>query len=81
MKTCSVTEAKNDLNRLIKQAGKERILLTRRGKPAAVILGFNEEEDWLDFQLEHDPRFLQRIARARAEIRQGDFVKLEDLPD
>jgi prevent-host-death family protein len=81
MKTCTLTEAKHDFGRLIKQAGKARVLVTRRGKPAAVIVGFKNEEDWLDYQLEHDPRFLRRIARARTEIGEGKFVKLEDLPD
>ena len=31
-----------------------------------------------DFQLEHDPRFVQRIERARKSLRSGDGVKLEE---
>ena len=30
-------------------------------------MGFASEDDWFDYKLEHDPRFLQRIARARGK--------------
>jgi hypothetical protein len=37
------------------------------------------EDDWFDYKLEHDPRFLQRIAQARASVRAGKGVRLEDI--
>ena len=80
MKTCTLTRAKLDIGRLVKLARKQRILLTRRGRPVAVLIGLEDEEDWLDYQLEHDARFPARIAKARAEIKEGKFLKLEDLP-
>ena len=39
------------------------------------------EEDWFDYRLETDPRFLERIANARANLKAGRGVRLEDLPD
>jgi len=30
-----------------------------------------ESEDWFDYRLEHDPRFLRRIEQARNSIRAG----------
>ena len=33
-----------------------------------------------DYRLEHDEKFLRRIARAREDIRKDRFVSLEDLP-
>ena len=34
-----------------------------------------------DYRIEHDERFLRKIAKAREEIRKGQFVPLEELPD
>jgi hypothetical protein len=44
-----------------------------------VLIGFESEEDWFDYRLENDPRFLQRIERARKNLRAGRGIKLEDL--
>lgn len=40
------------------------------------------KDDWFDYQLENDPRFLARIEAARQSLRQGRGVRLEalDLP-
>jgi len=51
------------------------------GRAAGVLIGFRSEDDWFDYRLEHDPGFLQRIADARAALRQGLGVPLEDLSD
>jgi hypothetical protein len=40
---------------------------------------FESEEDWFDYRLENDPRFLRRIEQARRSLRAGRGVKLEDL--
>ncbi|HVR38314.1 MAG TPA: hypothetical protein VMU84_04410 [Thermoanaerobaculia bacterium] len=39
------------------------------------------EDDWFEYRLERDPKFLARIETARAEIRAGKGIKLEDLPE
>ncbi len=81
MKKHTMTEAKNDICRIIKEAEKEEVLITRHGKPAAIVIGFHDEEDWLDYKLENDPRFLKKIAEAREDIAYERFTKLEDLPE
>ena len=43
------------------------------------IEGFASEEDCFDYKLEHDPRFLQRIAKARASLEAGEGVRIEDV--
>jgi hypothetical protein len=43
------------------------------------LIGFQSEEDWLDYRLEHDPRSLRRIERARSSLRAGRGLRLEDL--
>jgi len=43
------------------------------------LLGFSSEDDWFDYRLESDPRFLKRIEQARKSLRAGRGVKLEDV--
>jgi len=62
-------------------AEKDVIVITRNGKPAGVLMGFASEDDWLDFQLEHDRRFVGRIAQARQSLQAGKGIKLEGLAD
>jgi prevent-host-death family protein len=79
MKKVALSEVKDDLSRFLHVAEKEDIVITRHGQPAAVIIGFASEDDWFDYQLENDPRFLARIESARQSLRQGRGVRLEDL--
>ena len=43
------------------------------------MIGLESEEDWFEYRLEHDARFLQRIEQARSSLRAGRGVRLEDL--
>lgn len=79
MKQVALSEIKDDLSKYLRLAENEEIVITRHGKPAGVLVGFASDEEWFDYKLEHDPRFLQRIARARASLRAGKGIKLEDL--
>jgi len=51
----------DDLSRFLREAETQDVVITRHGKPAGVLIGFKSEDDWFDYRLEHDPRFLQRI--------------------
>lgn len=79
MKQIALSDVKDDLSRYLRMAEDETIVITRHGKPAGVLIGFADEEAWDDYRLENDPRFLQRIAKAREQIRQGRGVRLEEL--
>ena len=79
VKEVPLSEMKDDLSRFLREAEKHDIVITRHGKPAGVLIGFESEEDWFDYRLEHDPRFLERVERARGSLRAGRGVKLEDV--
>ena len=79
VKEVPLSEIKDDLSRYLREAEKGEIVITRHGKPAGVLIGFESEEDWFDYRLENDPRFLRRIEQARRSLRAGRGVKLEDL--
>ena len=79
MKKIALSAIKDDLSRFLHEAESEQIVITRHGRPAGILVGFASEDDWLDYRLEHDPGFLDRIASARASLQAGRGVRLEDL--
>ena len=74
-----LSEIKDDLSRFLREAETQEIVITRHGKPAGVLIGFESEDDWFDYRLENDPRFLRRVNEARKSLRAGRGVRLEDL--
>lgn len=79
MKAIALSDVKDDLSRYLHLAEDREIVITRHGKPAGLLIGFKSEDDWFDYRLEHDPRFLQRIQEARQSLRAGRGTKLEDV--
>jgi prevent-host-death family protein len=79
MKQVALSEVKGDLSKYLRLAETEEIVITRHGRPAGVLVGFGSEDDWFDYELEHDPRFLRRIERARQSLREGKGIPIEDL--
>jgi prevent-host-death family protein len=79
VKKVPLSEIKDDLSRYLREAETQEIVITRHGKPAGILIGFETEEDWFDYRLENDPRFLSRIEQARKSLHAGRGVRLEDL--
>jgi len=80
MKKVALSDVKDHLSEYLDLAEKEEVIITRHGKPAGVLIGFATEDDWFDYRLEHDPRFLTRIEAARKSLREGKGIRIEDLP-
>jgi prevent-host-death family protein len=79
MKQIALSDVKDDLSRYLRLAEKEEIIITRHGKPAGILIGFGSDDDWFDYKLENDPRFVKRLAQARESLRRGKGTRLEDL--
>lgn len=79
MKKAALSEVKDDLSRFLRIAEKQAVVITRHGRPAGVLIGFESEDDWFDYRLENDPRFLRRVKAARESLRSGRGTKLERL--
>ena len=75
----ALSEIKDDLSRFLREAEKREIVITRHGKPAGVLIGFELEDHSFDYRLETDPRFFRRIQNARASIQAGRGVRLENM--
>ena len=79
MKQIALSEVKDDLSKYLHAAEHQEIVITRHGKPAGILIGFKSEDDWFDYRLERDPRFLRRIEAARKSLRVGRGVRLENV--
>ena len=77
MKQVAFAEVKDHLSKYLVEAGEEQIVITKHGRPAGVLMGFASEDDWFDYRLENDPRFLKKIAEARASVRDSHGVSWE----
>ncbi len=79
MKAVALAKVKDDLSRYLRQAEREEIVITRHGQPAAVLIGFESEDAWFEYRLEHHPEFLRRVAEARADLAAGRGIPLRHL--
>ena len=66
MKVVAVREAKQHLSGCIDTAQTERVLITRRGKPAALVIGV-QGQDLEEVLLMQNPRFGELIERRRKQ--------------
>lgn len=79
MKQIALSDVKDDLSKYLHAAEHEDIVITRHGKPAGILIGFKSEDDWFEYRLERDPRFLRRVETARKSLRAGRGTRLEDV--
>ena len=75
----ALAKVKDDLSRYLRLAANSEILITRHGRPAGVLIGFEDEEAWVDYRIENHPEFLERVAGARKALREGRGIRLENL--
>jgi len=74
-----LSKVKDNFSEFVKKAGKERVIVTIHGRPAAVIIGFEGEDDWLEYRLLKDEKFLARISESRRQYKEGKYKTLEEL--
>ena len=79
MRNVALSEVKDDLSKFLRLAESEDIVITRHCKPAGVLIGFRSEDDWFEFRLMSDPRFVKRIQKARESLKAGKGKRIEDV--
>ena len=75
----ALAKVKDDFSRYLKLAAEQEIVITRHGRAAGVLIGFDSEDDWFEYRLENHPEFLRRIEAARQALRAGQGIRLEDV--
>jgi len=74
-----VAKVKDNFSNILRRAGKEEIVVTVHGRPVAVIIGFENEDDWLEYRLLKDDKFLTRVAESRQQYKDGKYKTLDAL--
>lgn len=77
MAEIGIRELKNTASRVIDdvEAG-ERVVVTKRGRPAAVIMSIDDAED---FVLAHAEEFVRMRLRGRRAHEEGKSVSIDEL--
>ncbi len=86
MKTLPLAEVKAKLSRLIDQVAEtdEEILITRNGRPAAILVSPDDYEAWKETRaVQSDRELMEEIRRGLRTLRKGGRIyTLEELlPD
>ena len=84
MKTLSLSEAKAKLSGLVEQVERrdEEIVITRNGRPAAVLVSPDEYESWKETQaIRSDKDLMREISKGLAALkaRKERLYSLEEL--
>lgn len=74
MKTVTVRDLQKSVRECVDIAQDDRVVITRHGKPAAVLVGI-EGEDWEDVVLQTSASFWRLIGKRRNE----PTISLEEL--
>ncbi len=79
MRTIDVADATATLCHYARKGGlKEALVVTRQGKPVALLRSLTADE-WEDFVVSSDPRFIAMIERSRARHKPGTGIPLADV--
>ena len=74
MKTLPLAEAKAKLSRLVDRvaATDEQILITRNGRPVAILVSPDEYESWTETRaIQSDRELMREIRRGLRELKKG----------
>lgn len=79
MKFANVKELQKDASGIISLVEKgEDVIITKRGKPAAVIYPLSEDEIE-DYMVQHSPTIRRKIEEGLKDVKEGRTVPLKDL--
>jgi prevent-host-death family protein len=79
MKIAPLAEVKDRFSAYIDESRNAPIVVTRNGKPVAMIIGIEDEDDLDALLLVHNPRFVQLLEEARQRVRSTGGVSLSEM--
>jgi len=82
MRTLPLTEARKDLSKIVDEvsAAHEHVVITKQGKPEAVVLSADEFDSWQEtLDIMADKKAMAAIARAERDIKAGRMRSWEDV--
>jgi prevent-host-death family protein len=79
MKIASVADVKARFSAFLKASKQGPVVVTRNGKPAAVLLSVEDEDEIERLALAYSPKFQKMLSLARQQIRGGQGIRHEDF--
>lgn len=79
MKIASVTEIKARLSAYLRDSEQDPVVVTRDGRPVAVILGIHNEDELERLLLADSPKLRSILGAARARIEAGEGIPSDDF--
>jgi prevent-host-death family protein len=79
MRIASVAEIKSQFSSFLKAAETGPIVVTRNGRPVAVIVGVQDEDEIERLLMPYSPRLQAILEASRKQIREGDVLSHEDF--
>nr|VFK50429.1 MAG: prevent-host-death family protein [Candidatus Kentron sp. TUN]VFK51637.1 MAG: prevent-host-death family protein [Candidatus Kentron sp. TUN]VFK55094.1 MAG: prevent-host-death family protein [Candidatus Kentron sp. TUN] len=79
MITAALNELEDHLSSYVEKASDQDVVITSHGRHVAVLTGFADEDDYLEYRLLNDPQFQRIIGRSREDAEEGRVTRLEDL--
>ncbi|MCL5997706.1 MAG: type II toxin-antitoxin system Phd/YefM family antitoxin [Chloroflexi bacterium] len=79
MRIASVADVKAKFSGYLKASEEGPVIVTRNGKPVAVLLSVEDEEEIERLVLTYSPKFQAIIQTAEQEIRAGKGITHEDF--
>ncbi len=80
-KTLPLTEVRDHFTSIIRGISRlyDRCIITKKGKPEAVLMSYEEFEGWLEtVEIMSSPKAAKRIREARAKAKEGEVVSFEE---
>jgi prevent-host-death family protein len=79
MKIASLTEAKTHFSAYVKASAQGPVIVTRNGKPVAVLVAVNDEEELERLLMAHSPRLQALLNATRQRIQAGEGIPSEQF--
>jgi len=79
MKIASVADIKAKFSGYLKASQEGPVIVTKNGRPVAVLLSIKDEDEIERMILAYSPKFQTILEMAEQEIREGKGIKHEDF--
>lgn len=79
MKIAPLAEVKDRFSAYVDDSRESPVVVTRNGRPVAMLIAIEDEDDLDSLLLVHNPRFLQLLEEARQRVRLTGGVPLAEF--
>jgi prevent-host-death family protein len=79
MKIASIAEVKSQFTALLKASEASPVVVTRNGRPVAVLVGVHDEDEVERLLMAHSPHLRAILDRSRQQFRDGKWLSEEEF--